>query len=88
MERMRYSEDDLEAQRQKALIERDIFPVDHRIQRLRREIRARVRHLRQLKRKGFPTSHSERLLGLMCRTLAANRAFRRAMLNAIRGGRG
>ncbi|SDP33789.1 hypothetical protein SAMN04488595_107191 [Ralstonia sp. 25mfcol4.1] len=85
MDRMRYSDEDLEAQRQQALLEREIFPVDHRIQRLRSEIRARLRHLRNLKQKGYPVAHAERLLGLMCRTLAVDRAYRRAMLKAIRG---
>jgi hypothetical protein len=87
MDRMRYSDHDLDMQRQQALIERDIFPVDYRIQRLRDEIRDRLRYLRNLKQKGYSTVHSERLLELLCRTLAVDRAYRRAMLKAIESGR-
>lgn len=86
MDRMRYSDEDLNALRQQAMIEREILPVDHRIHRLRSEIRARLQYLRTLKQKGYPTAHAERLLALLCRTLANDRAYRRAMLKAIRSG--
>lgn len=86
MDRMRYSDHDLEMQRQQALIEKDIFPVDFRIQRLRNEIRERIHYIRNLKQKGYSTVHAERLLELLCRTLAVDRAYRRAMLKAIQSG--
>ncbi|AZG16306.1 MULTISPECIES: hypothetical protein [Cupriavidus] len=73
------------AQRRQARLDRDIFPIDHRIKRLRADIRKRLHHLRALKEKGYPLDHSRRLLVLLCRTLAADRAYRKAMVRTIMG---
>ena len=60
------------AQRRQARLDRDIFPIDHRIKRLRADIRKRLHHLRALKEKGYPLDHSRRLLVLLCRTLGVD----------------
>lgn len=87
MKGMRYSKEEYEALRHEALLEKNVFPVDHQIRRLRKEIRERVQHLRTLKQKGFPAEDSRRVLTLMCRTLQVHRAYRRAMLKAVLVGR-
>jgi hypothetical protein len=83
MKGMRYSQQELQELRQLLLMERDILPLDQRIATLRKEIRVRLHHLRALKSKGHPTHHSMRVLHLLCRTLAVERTYRKAMLKTI-----
>ena len=74
-----YREEELDRLYREIRMERDIAPLDHRIARLRAEIRERVQHLRALKAKGFPESDSRLVLRLVCRTLAADREYRESV---------
>lgn len=79
----RDSTSDPEERRRQTVMEREISPLDRRIARLRDEIRDRIDHLRKLRAFGFPSDQSVRLLDLLCRTLEADRAYRRAMIRLV-----
>ncbi len=76
-----------EAERQRLYrevrIECEIAPLDHRIARLRAEIRERIHHLRSLRDKGFPDADSQLVLRLVCRTLSVDREYRQTLLRTI-----
>ncbi|MBP0618383.1 hypothetical protein [Cupriavidus consociatus] len=79
MDGMFYTAEDRARERRDAMIEREITPVDDRIRRLREEIRAQIRHMRAVKARQFPMEQPTWFLILMCRTLAVERQYRKAL---------
>lgn len=78
-----YRDEELERSLREVRMQREIAPLDHRIARLRAEIRERLQHLRALKAKGFPEADSQLVLRLVCRTLSVDRQFRQTILRTI-----
>lgn len=79
MEGMRHSQEDFRNLRLSEAIEKEIRPLDHRIERLRRDIRAQIKRVRELKIRKFPTYQSRQILALLCSTLAVQRRYRKAL---------
>jgi hypothetical protein len=83
MDGMRYSNEEWAKLRLSGMLEREIHPLDHRINLLRRDIRNQIKRIRELKIKGFPTAQSSQILALLCSTLAVQRNYRKALYRQL-----
>ncbi len=83
MSGLRYTSEVWTAMHRSELIEREIRPVDARIEKLRADIRTSVRRIQSLKAEGHATRSSVRTLAMLYRTLDAERRYRNAVLKLI-----